>query len=172
MKIIKTETTLENLTFNVILTQDLKNLGLALDVNEDSTTIKQAHSLKYKGESKLDKVRSYDFNEPYILGVNGVFYMEGDIIKYHVDGVEYETNLVTDETNIIVNYTDESPENNNFIRVDDMLGLVDKPTYNSIDIEREQFSVIESFGKLQQIRNLNEFESFGNEYYTVHNQSF
>lgn len=172
MKIIKKETTLENLTFNIYLTQDIKNLGLSFDLNEDLNTTPVNKRVSYVGVENLKAVRSFDFNTPYVVGVNGVTGVTEDEITYLIDGIKHTTNLTTNLTSKVVEYQQQVYTNNNFIRTDDAIGLIEKPVLDTIEIERNPIGIIETFGKLRQIKNVDEFSDFGNEFYEIFDQTF
>jgi hypothetical protein len=43
--------------------------------------------------SRLEKVKTLDKNEPYKIGVNGVFNIQPEFIEYELDGIFYKTFL-------------------------------------------------------------------------------
>jgi len=172
MEVIKKVTTVNNLSFNLFLTQNIKNLGLAEDLSENTTIQKITSTLTGNVESKLADVRSYDYNTPYIVGVNGVTKVTATSVQYVIADVTYETNLVTNETTFSIIKQDDNYIKNNFVRTDQNIGLADKVIAdNEIDIERSNISVIESFSKLQQIGTPDEIYGFGNNYYKVYDQT-
>lgn len=172
MQIIRKKTTLENLSFNILLTQDIKNLGLMEDISTNMLTKEQTTTIESIGSNKLLSVRSYDFTQPYKVGVNGVTGITGDTITYVIDGINHTTEKDTGDTIINLTKTDDIYYTSNFIRNENRLGLSDKIDFvNDVDIERPNISVIENFSILQQINNPDELTGFSNNFYNVYDES-
>ena len=58
--------------------------------------------------NRLNEVRTLDRNQPYKIGVNGVFNVQSDFIEYEIGGVLYKTFL-----NRVINSTDRNRKNTN-----------------------------------------------------------
>lgn len=172
MKIFKKKVSLDNLNFSVLLTQNIKDLGLLEDISTDLNSKVVSTKVKSKGTSKLQNVRSFDFNDPYKVGVNGVIEVGAEIIKYVIDDVIYETNKVTGDTSIEIINHDTIYDKVNFIRNENSIGLSDKVNFeNNVNIDRPSISVIENFSKIQQIGNPEELKTFYNNFYKVFDET-
>lgn len=172
MEVIRKKTTLNNLSFNVLLTQDIKNLGIAEDLSTDMTVEEVTNTVEGVGTNKLTSVRSFDYSNPYKVGVNGVLAIEADSIKYVIEGVIHNTENDTLNTTIEITKTEKIFTHHNFIRPENTLGLSDKVDLdNEVDIERPVLSVIENFSKLQQINNPDELNGFSNNFYKVYDET-
>ena len=172
MEIIRKKTTLNNLSFNLFLTHKVKNLGLLEDISTNMSVKGETNTILTNASSKLSSVRSFDYNVPYKVGVNGVQEVNPDGIKYVIDGVTYTTNPITLETKVELTKVEQIYDNVNFIRAENNLALTDRISVeNSVDIERPALSIIENFSKIQQINNPDELYGFSNNFYKVYNET-
>lgn len=154
-------------TLPFLLTQKTENLGLYTPFN-DKEGEKVTVEVKGVTTEKLEKVRSFDINQPYIVGVNGVISIVGSIVKYSIDGIIYETNLTNLATTF--QFTTERVESEAaFILEAQNEGIVERLLVEGeIDIVRQKVSVIEAVSKLQQISDPDMIKSFNNGYYKVY----
>lgn len=135
--------------------------------------------------NKLDLVRTYDINNPYQIGVNGVTSITYDPIvltaitsvSYSIDNINYVTQL-RDFTTIF--YTNASgydfepyitfpnKQNTFDIKEEAKMGLVFPPKVsNELFIERMSLAVFERYSRLSEIRTLESLTNYRNGYYTI-----
>jgi hypothetical protein len=178
MEIIKKNIDLKKITGNsisipIFLYQKTDNIGLYEDLSEDLTLTPDINiTVTGITESKLNSVRGYDYDNLYQKGVNGVEEVTSDYVRYNINGIVYKTNLNDDSTTFTFSTVNNGYMNNNFISVDNNIGYVDKVNIqDSVYIERENISVIESFSKIRQIGLVSEIATFANGFFTVKDQT-
>lgn len=114
-----------------------------------------------KTNNYLDLARTYDPNNPYVVGVNGVTaYVPDEYIEYNVDGIIFYRTLFDDDltttfscTGATINYDDTlivGDESNSF--------AANSSIESFINIDRNNYSIFENFYKLSQINNLSDLD--------------
>ncbi len=146
--------------------------------------------------NRLNEIKTYDKNNPFQVGVNGVTNILTDTdgnperIEYTINGVGYVT-IITDPTiplettktnkeyydidrNMTTTYTvDVAPietVDNNILKEEVLMGVVFPPKIEEeIFIERERLSVFEPHSRLGEIKTLDQLEEYRNGYYNIQN---
>lgn len=117
-------------------------------------------------DSKLDDIRTY-YEQPYVVGINGVTYINEEKIEYTIDLVNYITFFDDIQTTIFISpLTDQPTISNDRVAVfDDSNPFGDKKNTESfINIDRNNYSVFEKLFKLSKITKLSDFEDLPNNY--------
>ena len=134
-------------------------------------------------ENKLDRARTHNINEPFILGINGVIDIDppiivgqtviDSVITYIVDGITYKTRYsslgnigskTTYETNLTGNHFDDYF----YFKEEYKFGLTEQPKVdNQIFIDRNPLSVFEPQTRLGEINNMTQLEEYKNGYYKI-----
>jgi hypothetical protein len=147
--------------------------------------------------NRLNEVRTLDKNEPYKVGVNGVFNVQNDLIEYEIDGILYKTFLRNPtqtgregnffnkykktyttpsilnnktETNTFfkVQKTVENFEYKPLIKEEEKLEQVFLPEIeDEIFIERTHTNVYEKHMRLMDIKNIGQLETYKNGFYNI-----
>lgn len=177
MEVVKKKININHITGNtfsipVFLTQKTKNVGYLTDLSEDLTLTKMNVTVTGETSNKLDMVRSWDYNETYKVGHNGVTEATGTYVSYKIDNINYTTYL--NDLKTIFSFTTEREvyTKNNFVHEDLNLGKVDKVEVKDlVQIERQAISIIERVSRLRQVNTVEEFNNFGNSYYKINNQT-
>lgn len=171
-KVYSKNLTGNTISFTINLNQKYDNLGLMSDFSDDLSSSSESILVTGITENKLSSVRSFDLNNPYEIGVNGVTNINGNIITYIIGDITYQTNIDNLTTSFSFISNDINYINNNFIYEENNIGDIDKPLIdNSIFIERSDISVIESFNKMKQITGVDDFVNFNNSFYNINDQS-
>jgi hypothetical protein len=131
---------------------------------------------------KLDLVSTYDQNNVFQVGVNGVTAIVAGnpmIIKYTIDGINYETKYQPTKSGFDVsNFTHPTTFNTNlsgfdfakyfFIKEEAKMGLVFPPKVNNeLFIERMSLAVFERHSRLSDIKTLEMLINYRNGYYKI-----
>lgn len=119
-------------------------------------------------ESYLDEVKTYDSENPYIIGVNGVINIVRDLttleykkVDYIINNIQYTTDLVNNKTTYIFTGNTSSNYNDNFlIRKDDItININEKPRINNlINVERQELSVLDKLMKINMLKNIEDID--------------
>lgn len=125
---------------------------------------------------RLDVIKTYDINEPYKVGVNGVTSViedNGKIseVSYTIDGINYTTTFITGgETNTTFSYS-PSPlqEDDYFVFKNEVtMGVVFSPKIEEeLFIDRKPISVFDSQIRLSNIDTMEDLERYNNGYYNI-----
>jgi hypothetical protein len=132
---------------------------------------------------KLDLITTYDKNNPYQVGVNGVTHVEYDpndntkpiSVKYTIGDINYHTVLIKTASLSSSYPTTFSTTKNGFdfddyfsIKEESKMGLVFPPKIkNELFIERMSLSVFERYSRLSEIKNLGKLIDYRNGYYNI-----
>ena len=170
MKKIKYIRTNDNLIFNIILTQNSRSLGLSS--SEDiSDNVLISNGVIYDTDSRLGEIISFDVDNPYIVGVNGVTSIKDNIIKYTINEDEYTTDLNTNKTKVIKKFKITNYKNKN-IFYGNKIGLDNKvKSLNTVNIDRNNLSVIDKFSKLKNVSSVIDVELLDGTFYNIINQT-
>ena len=174
IKINKNTITGSTLSLNLLLNSKTVGLDFYTDLSSNLTISAQTTPVNLTGytDNKLNLVRSYDYNNPYVVGVNGVTEVDINYIKYIINGINYITNVNDLTTTFEFSTLRYYYTNSNYIGEEDLINYVDKTQIdNEISIERQQTSVIENFSKLRQVSSTEDFTTFSNSFYTINNQT-
>lgn len=125
--------------------------------------------IKYIGNSRLDECKSFNINEPYIVGVNGVKNINDNIITYTINDITYTTNIDNNETNIVLTTENNIYEGTNYSR--ETIGLSEEPVSEDLFVERGTLNIMENFFRLKNIKKLNDFNETGFGFYRIYNQT-
>jgi len=118
-------------------------------------------------ESKLEVIKTFNPDEPYKVGVNGVTYLDDDKIEYTIDSINYVTLFDIDETTTFTSPLSDPPTifNDRVAVFDDSNPFSDKKeTESYINIDRNNYSVFEKLFKLSKVTKLSDFEDLPNNY--------
>ncbi len=160
-----------NFTINLI--QEYDNLGYMTDFS-DNLTLNSGQTNVITGftENKLNNIRSYDYSNPYKVGINGVTKVTDTQIFYTINEINYITNLSDLKTTFQLTKNNQDYISSNFMFEEKNINLIDKMDIdNSIFIERQNISIIENFSKIRQISSVTEIENFNNGFYKIFDQT-
>ena len=136
-------------------------------------------------DSRLLEVKTYDKNQPYQVGYNGVTKVIYDStnkptqVEYTLDGINYITSIgkplfpdndlfFKTETVYFFESSTLSDEKINLIKRDVEMGVSETPKIESdIFIERQSTSIFERHMRMGEIDTLNELEAYRNGYYNI-----
>lgn len=141
------------------------------------------HLITGETSSRLSEVKTYDIQQPYKLGVNGVTDIEFNPVNgsyskiyYTIDNIDYITDIINNKT--IYSYTSNgfdstNSDNYSLIKNDKYLNLNQEIELNNlINIERLEISVFDPHYRLLNINNLNDIESYGGgTYFKIYSNS-
>jgi hypothetical protein len=162
--------------FNIFLTETYKNLGqyeiiknpeiigdrktITIEKNNGgiTTEITPLPTILVTGltVSRLDEVKTYNPNQPYKVGINGVTNVTSEFIEYTIGDVEYKTFLPFGMTTYKVLKEQSVFENQPVIWNADSVFVDIKKTLNAMIIERSNISVYEYFNKMNNCDSLDE----------------
>ena len=149
--------------------------------------------------NRLSEVRSLDKNNPYKIGVNGVFNVQNDFIEYELNGILYKTffrritenptkatktfnrkvknyityplNQTIRDTIFKVQKTVDDFEYKPLIKEEGKLEQVFLPEIeDEIFIERAYSNIYEKHMRLMDIRNIGQLETYKNGFYNIKKQ--
>lgn len=154
--------------FNLIvkLSRKLNIINLYDALNEEtSTQNRELITVTGTANSRLNEIRSYDINRPYIEGLNGVLNVFDDLVVYQIDGITYRTVISSGVTTYT--YQTEKSENINCNLLPSMFSdFVEKPRQtNVININRNEQSVLDIHNRINTIKNFSELNSYGNNFF-------
>jgi hypothetical protein len=115
-------------------------------------------------ESRLDEVRTYDFQAPYQVGVNGVRTIEDTVIVYVIDGITYTTDTVDGTTVYTLGLTTTKQVLGNFYFYRDERDVfIDRdPTISDLLMERRELAVFDSLLRLATVNSLDDLTDYFN----------
>jgi len=131
---------------------------------------------------KLDVISTYSQTNPFQVGINGVTAIipgNPTIIKYTIDGINYETKYQPTKDGYEVNeFTHPTTFNTNLsgydfqkyfvIKEEAKMGLVFPPKVNNeLFIERMSLAVFERHSRLSEIQTLEGLINYRNGYYNI-----
>jgi hypothetical protein len=128
--------------------------------------------------NKLDVIRTYNVNNPFQVGVNGVTSVSTNNVTYTIGNINYSTEL---NGNFLTTFStnasgyDFNPyivfpnrQNTFDIKEEAKMGLVFPPKVsNELFIERQSTAVFERHSRLSEINNFGELENYRNGYYNI-----
>jgi hypothetical protein len=145
--------------------------------------------------SRLGEVKTLDKNNPYKVGVKGVFNVQPDFIEYELDGILYKTTRRKSfgefrilkglgryptsyievenlgkrvDTIFRVEKTEDSFEYKPLIKEEEKLEQVFLPEIDAqIFIERESNNIYEKHMRLMDINNIGQLETYKNGFYNI-----
>jgi hypothetical protein len=145
--------------------------------------------------SRLGEVKTLDKNNPYKVGVNGVFNVQPNFVEYELDGIFYKTTRQKSsfgefriskkryptsyveggpslglrvDTIFRVEKTEDSFEYKPLIKEEEKLEQVFLPEIDAqIFIERESNNIYEKHMRLMDINNIGQLETYKNGFYNV-----
>lgn len=164
----------QTVSINVFLEEKFTLMGVFhSDTSSQTTPIFNTNTEQITGftDSRLLEVKTYDKQQPYKLGVNGVTNIEYNSngtyskIYYTIDNIDYITDLkqnITQYSYYTTGFDSSNSDNYSVIKNDKYLGL-DKEieTNNLINIERLEISVFDPHYRLIGLNNLSDIESYG-----------
>lgn len=165
--------------FDIILTETYKNLGqyeiisnpniigdlktTNINLNQDNPTNLSIQSTTLSNvlitgltKSRLDEVKTYNPNQPYKVGVNGVTNVTIDFIEYAIGDIGYKTFLSDGLTTYQLIKQQDIFENQPVIWNADSVFIDIKKTLNAMIIDRGNISVYEYFNKMNNCNILDE----------------
>ena len=161
----------ENIFLNIFLYDSTNNLPTLRSYKKYVANPNKVNNIGIKGEcpSRLDEVRTYNQDEPFIIGINGVDEITNNYITYHIDGINYKTNINTNETTFEVgirtnigSFENFTPTNDILYRDDTDVTIETGDITNSILIERKEISVFSSFYNLARLNEPQDSEIYFN----------
>jgi hypothetical protein len=108
-------------------------------------------------------VMTYNLNQPYVEGVNGVVSVTPEHIVYVIDEVQYTTIMETGKTYYEIGMSGLTSSNSvsRFVVKRESDVFIDKlNTVDKIDIDRSEFSVFEKLYRFAKIDSLDDFENY------------
>ncbi len=154
--------------FNLIvkLSRKMNIINLYDALNEENATQnRELITVTGTANSRLNEIRSYDINRPFIEGLNGVLNVFDDLVVYQIDGITYRTVISSGATTYT--YQTEKSENINCNLLPSMFSdFVEKPRQtNVININRNEQSVLDIHNRINTIKNFSELNSYGNNFF-------
>ncbi len=143
-------------------------------------------------DSRLNEVISYDKNNPYIVGLNGVtnvVYTPNVVnsgntlsqVEYTINGIKYITSIekplfpdsdlyFKTKTVYFFESSGLTKQNMSLIKREAEMGISFPPKIeNQIFIERQSISVFERHLRLEDIESVDQFDTYKNGYYNIFN---
>lgn len=99
-------------------------------------------------KSRLDEVKTYNVNQPFKIGINGVNTIATDYIEYTIGDVKYKTFLVDNLTIFSVTKLEDVFDNQPVIWNADSVFNDIKNTLNAMIIERGNITVYDFLNKI------------------------
>lgn len=167
---IKLTREIGEVSFNFTLNSSDRNLGYIIDTTENKlTTTLDRTNVRYLGNSRLDECKSFDINNPYVVGVNGVTNIKDDIITYKLDDITFKTNIKTNETFCEITTNTDMYVDTVYVR--EYVGFKNKPLVSDVTINRGNQNIMENFFRLKTVTTLKDFNETGFGFYEVYNQT-
>lgn len=165
----------QTISINVYLEEKFTLLGVShTDDESENEPVFTQNSQQITGltESRLLEVKTYDKQQPYKIGVNGVTDIlynpsNGTYYKiyYTIDNIDYITDLNTNTTSYSYytrGFDSTNSNNHSVIKKDKYLGLNQEIEVNNlINIERLEISVFDPHYRMIGLNSLNDIESYG-----------
>jgi len=107
-------------------------------------------------ESRLNEVRTYNFNEPYKIGVKGVTGITSEYIEYIIGGIYYKTFLSSNTTYFEFTKTSDILDQKIIIADNNSIAIDVKKTLNAMVIDRSNISVYNYFNKINNCSSLDD----------------
>lgn len=133
--------------------------------NEPSLTQNNNYLLTGSTTNRLSEIKTYNRNEPYKVGINGVtLYVKDEYVEYVLDGISYRTifdnNLTTTYYFGVNGLNNLNSENYNLFKDDKK--QFDDPFIekNEINIDRINIPVFQQMLKLGNIDSIDDFNLF------------
>jgi hypothetical protein len=136
-------------------------------------------------DDRLSEIKTYDENNPYQVGYNGVTQITTDIggnidsVEYIIDNIRYITNIgkaffpdnnekFSSETIYFFESSGLSEEKINLIKKEVEMSISEPPKVEEeIFIERQETSVFERHLRMGEIKTLEQLEEYKNGYYNI-----
>lgn len=165
-----------DLFYNVQFTQCGTNLGSLRDLIQDGSTIDDTTTAIINSasavtgfktvtgvtDSRLDEVRTYNNQQPYIVGVNGVTTVTATEIVYVIDGVTFATGLTDGVTTYSLGLVPPGQAlGNYFLYRNERDVFIDKhPTVRDILMLRSEMSVFDPMLRIATVNSLDDLEDY------------
>lgn len=113
-------------------------------------------------ENRLEEIRSYNIQMPYIVGVNGVLSVEEDTVVYQLDGITYTTTIEDGTTTYSFGYVGLTQALNThfFYRNEHDVFIDKKPTKSDIIMQRSEKSVFDPMLIMATVNSLDDLADF------------
>ena len=115
-------------------------------------------------ESRLEEVRTYNLQQPYIIGINGVQTVTNTEVVYALDGVTYTTSLIDTTTTYSLGLVSAAQALQiHFLYRDERDVFIDKQeTQGDILMERAEMSVFDSMIRIAGVNSLDDLTDYFN----------
>ncbi len=159
---------------NLVLTHGHSNLGSLRVLDQGEPTSSEIPATRSDGritttvtgitESRLDEIRSYNPEQPYILGVNGVQQITGTEVVYLLDGITYTTSLGDLTTTYSFGLVTEAQAlETHFLYRDERDVFIDKhETQRDILMSRSEMSVFDPMIRIAGVNSLDDLADYFN----------
>lgn len=128
--------------------------------------------IRYKTKSRLQEVKSYNQATPYPVGgdeVKGIISVTGNVVRYMIDHITFETNTLTGETFYEISYDLNKEEEYEYqINLFNENEIFTSSVHELIPVERPGININKIFQRLADIKTLSELEEYGSNYFTIH----
>lgn len=165
----------ETYYLDIFLKKTYKNLGQFETINPNSQIVgtleeitfiqtelgldnSQPFNVTISGltSSRLEEVKTYNTQNPYKVGINGVTTITSDYIEYVIDDVNYITYLEDNLTIFKLTKLTNELEKQNIIANDNSVSIDIKKTLNAMVVDRSNVSVYDYFNKINNCSSLDD----------------
>jgi hypothetical protein len=137
-------------------------------------------------DSKLNLVKTYDDNNPYQVGINGVTEVVTEsnslsYVEYTINGINYKTSVLKPlfedsdlffktQTVYFFEASGLTQQNINVVKREAEMGIAFPPKIKTeIFIERQSISVFERHLRMEEIETIEQLTDYKNGYYNIFN---
>ena len=165
---------MSDLYYNLQLTQGGTNLGSLRDLVQSGETTGTTTSSGNQGigfttvtgttDSRLDEVRTYNTQQPYIIGANGVLTVTATEVVYAIDGVTFTTSLADGTTTYSLGLVPLAQAlGTHFLYRDERDVFIDKhPTERDILMLRSEMSAFDPMLRIATVNSLDDLTDYFN----------
>jgi hypothetical protein len=182
MEVIKKKLLKSNndINFTIKLDQEF-NLTGYYNYDIDKTNTNSTRSVIVTGicDSRLNEITKYGFGNNllsdkyhvYNGSNNGVILNKSNnnVITYKIDNIEFEDNLLTNQTNFLIKTNKIEDIKEKVLFLDDKYySYIDIKINNNLLIDRQSISILQEHYRLNGVNNIKDFEFYGNGYFNIY----
>lgn len=160
-----------DLYYPIQLNQSSTNLGSLRELEQTVTPTPQISSgsggigfqiVTGTTSSRLEEVKTYNFQEPYIVGMNGVQSVDKNEVVYLLDGITYTTSLENGDTTYTLGVVQTRQALNiHYLYRDERDVFIDKrPTQADILMQRLEKSVFDPMLRIAAVNSLDDLTDY------------
>lgn len=152
------------------ITSTDSNLGLFTEVGEEKNIGSGNLTITGTTTSKLESVKTFDYQNPYKIGVNGVTDITPTFTAYTINQINYVTDSSGKTTFSLIKPNENYVSTNNIFEEEYLKQAFLPNLDNQINIDRQNISVVEVIGRFHLLKSVNSIDQYNNNFFHVSNQ--